>query len=172
MNIKWAYYLIAAIYILLIVLRGINYCNETAYKKENSHYKKAFSIKRDFFTTVTFICILVTLGINIAALIGGKALNTSSICITLLVIGFNLLNSFTFILFSEENQSVCFLGYTLTKGDLESVKTKSGKKYSLLNMTFNREIESYNYARVFVFGEDKERLVHVFEGIVQENKAK
>ena len=91
MNIRWAYYLIVAIYILLIVLRGINYLNEAKYKKENTNYGKVFSLKKDFFTMVTFICILVTLGINIAALIGDQPINTSSILITILVIGFTVL---------------------------------------------------------------------------------
>lgn len=172
MNIRWSYYLIAGIYILLIVLRGINYCNEMAYKKENPQYQKAFSIKKDFFTTVTVICILVTLGINIAALIGGKALNTSSIFITLLVIGFNLLNSFTVILFSEENNSVCFLGYTLNKGDVESLQTKVSKSHHTLNLNFNREIESYNYAKVLVFGPAQARLAAVFEKMVQKKEEK
>lgn len=163
MNIRWAYYLIVAIYILLIVLRGINYLNEAKYKKENTNYGKVFSLKKDFFTMVTFICILVTLGINIAALIGDQPINTSSILITILVIGFTVLNSVTYILYSVENKSICFLGYTLKDNDIESLKVKSGKKHVTLNLTFTREIESYNYTKVLLFGKEKETLTKMLE---------
>ena len=163
MNIRWSYYLIAGIYILLIILRGINYLNETTYKKENLHYQKVFSIKKDFFTTVTSICILVTLAINIAALIGGKALNTSSIVITLLVIGFTILNSVSVIYFSEEAQNICLLGYTLIEDDIERFDIKAGKSKYTLRITFNREIESYNYAKILVFGQNKEVFASLLE---------
>lgn len=172
MNIKWSYYLIIGIYILLIALRIINYCNEKTYKKENSHYRKAFSIKKDFFTTVTLICILVTLAINIAALIGGKAFNTDSIIITFLVIGFTIINSFTFILFSEESSTICLLGYTLKSSDIESIKVKEGKNKDVLNVTFNREIESYNYAKILVYGENKKALTSLFVRLEEKKEAK
>lgn len=170
MNIKWAYYLIIGIYTLLIILRGINYLNEAAYKKENSHYQTVFSIKKDFFTMVTLICIFVTVGINIAALVGGKAINTSSIWITILVIGFTLLNSFSQVMFCEETQTVCLLGYTLVKGDVESLKRKVGKHNDTLNITFNREIESYNYAKFLVFGEKKQAFSELITNLVQKKE--
>ncbi len=163
MNIVWSYYLIAAIYILLIALRGINYLNEAKYKKENANYGKVFSIKKDFFTTVALICVIVTLAINIAALIGGKSMNVESIWITILVIGFTILNSVTFILYSEENKNICFLGYTLKNGDIESLKVKTRKGNTKLNLTFTREIESYNYAKIFIFGKEKETLTNILE---------
>lgn len=166
MNIRWSYYLIAILYILLILLRGINYLNEAEYKKENANYGKVLSIKKDFFTTVALICIVVTCAINIAALIGGKAINTSSIWITLLVIGFTILNSITVILYSKENNSVCFLGHTLKSSDIESLKVKSSKKVTKLNLIFAHEIESYNYAKIFVFGKEKENLIKMLEQMV------
>lgn len=170
MNIKWSYYLIIGIYILLIVLRIINYFNETAYKKENSHYRRVFSIKKDFFTTVTLICILVTLAINIAALIGGKAVNTDSIIVTLLVIGFTIINSFTFILFSEETSTICLLGYTLKSGDVANMKIKEGKNKDVLTLTFNREIESYNYVKISVYGENRKELMNLFRNLEEKKE--
>ncbi|MEE1072127.1 MAG: hypothetical protein U0L26_07030 [Cellulosilyticum sp.] len=172
MNIRWCYYLIAGIYMLLIILRGINYLNETAYKKENLHYRKVFSIKKDFFTTVAVICMGVTIAINIAALVGGKALNTSSILVTILVIGLTLLNSFTFILFSEEEENICLLGYTLLKGDITDLKVKKGKNQYRLNLNFNKEVESYNYAKILIFGANKEALTGVLEKLVESKKIK
>lgn len=170
MNIKWSYYLILGIYILLIALRMINYFNEIAYKKENSHYHKAFSIKKDFFTTVTLICILGTLAINTAALIGGKALNIDSIIVTLLVIGFTIINSFTFILFSQESSTIFLLGYTLKPGDIANIKVKEGKNRSILNVTFNQEIESYNYTKILVYGKNRKDLARVFTNLVEKKE--
>ena len=168
MNIKWSYYLIAGIYILLIALRGINVLNETVYKKENLHYEKVFSIKKDFFTTVALICIIVTLGINCAAIIGGKSINCSTIIVTILVIGFTILNSFTTIIFSEKN--ICFLGYTLVAGDVQKVQTKLGARSNTLKITFNRDIESYNYTKIIIFGKNKDELTRVFEQLVKSNE--
>lgn len=171
MNIKWAYYFIAILYVILIVLRVINHLNQKAYIKDNSNIEKAFSIKKDFFTTVAIICIIVTVGINIAALIGGKAFNISSICVTLLVIGITLLNSFSYILFSEENHTIHFVGYTLRPGDIKEVKVKKGKMSTVLNVTFNKEIESYNYAKILVYGNHKEKLTNLLETLKGEKDA-
>lgn len=165
MNIKWSYYLIMGIYALLIVLRIINYLNERKYIKENSHYHKVFSIKKDFFTTVACICILVTVAINVAALIGGKNINTDSMIVTLLVIGFTIMNSCTFILFSEQTSTVYLLGYTLKIGDLNQVKVKEGKNKDTLALTFNREIESYNYAKLLLYGKHRKALITLFRNL-------
>lgn len=170
MNIKWSYYLIAGIYILLIILRVINYLNEAAYKKENSHCHRVFSIKKDFFTTVMGICILVTIAINGAALIGGKAINTDSILITLLVIGFTIINSFTFIFYSKESSTICLLGYVLKPDDVQSVKVKEGSKRTLLSITFNKEIESYNYTKLIIWGKRRKALSNLFEQLQKEKE--
>lgn len=163
MNIKWAYYLIAVIYIILIVLRVINYANQRAYEKENSIGLKAFTIKKDFFTTVATICILVTLGINLAASLGGKDFNTSSILVTCLVVGFTVLNSFTFIRLNSNQTSLFFLGYSLEAGDVEKVKCKKRLGRYVLYVTFTREIESYNYAKIVVYGKHREEVAGAFE---------
>lgn len=170
MNIKWSYYLIMGIYVMLIVLKMLNYLSERTYKKENAHYRKVFSIKKDFFTTVSGICILVTLAINVAALFGGKAINIDSIIVTLLVIGFTIINSFTFILFSEEASTICLLGYILKSGDLTCVKVKEGKNKDTLALTFNREIESYNYAKLWVYGKDRKQLVSTFRNLEEKKE--
>ena len=167
MDVKWSYCLIAGIYMLLIVLRVINHLNQAIYRKENADVQYVFSIKKDFFTVVTSICIAVTIGINGAALIGGQALNTSSMIISILVIGLMLLNSFTFILYSETTKTICFLGYILQKGDVECLKIKQGKKKNVLNLTFTKEIESYNYAKVLVFGNQKESLTRLLSEMIE-----
>lgn len=163
MNIKWAYYLIAIIYVILIVLKGINYLNLKAYEKENADVHKAVIFKKDFFTTVALICIVVTCAINIAAIIGGKNLNTSSIIITCFVIGFTMINSFEYIRFSDVTQTLFLAGYTLKDGDIEKVKYKQGSRRNALRVTLTREIESYYYIKMSVYGKNKDQVVTLLE---------
>ena len=147
MDIKWSYYLIAIIYILVCVLRFLNMYLQSDYKKSATDVKRVFTIKRDFFTTVAAACIIVTVAINVAAAIGGRPLNTSSMVITLLVIGFTLLNSCYSIMFSIADQSVSWIGYELKKGDIEKLRIKEGKSKDTVNVNFTKDIDSYNYAR-------------------------
>ncbi|WP_054743022.1 hypothetical protein [Cellulosilyticum ruminicola] len=67
MDIKWSYYLIALIYVLVLVLRCINMQKAAQFKKEHGTLLKFFTIKKDFFTTVAIICSIVAIGINGAA---------------------------------------------------------------------------------------------------------
>lgn len=163
MNIKWAYCLIGIIYAMLIFLKGINYLNKREYISNHPDALKAFSVKKDFFTTVAIICMIVTVGINGAALIGGRPLNTSSIIITFLVIGFTMLNSFSYIYLSRDEKNLLLLGYILQVGDVETIKVKHCNKKNILSITFNKEIESYNYIKISIYGEHKERVTKGFE---------
>nr|WP_302596006.1 hypothetical protein [uncultured Cellulosilyticum sp.] len=170
MDIKWSYYLIALIYVLVIVLRLINMGKATKFKEEHVSHLKFFTIKKDFFTTVTIICIVVTVAINGAALIGGKNLNMNSIIITLLVIGFTLINSFTSILLDEEGNKALFYGYTIEEGEIESLKAKEKSKKTIYDITFTKEVDSYNYAKLIVYGSNREKLKAAFEGFVKKEE--
>lgn len=167
MNIIWSYYLIAIIYILVITLKLINVTKALAFKKKNKDAIKIFSIKKDFFTTVSMICIIVTALINGMALWGGKDINVSSIIVTLLVVGFTIINSFSNILFSKENDQLFILGYTLVKEEIESLKIKEKAKSTCYDMTFTKEIDSYNYAKIIVFGDKRQDLKAVIEKLVK-----
>ena len=166
MDIKWSYYLIAVIYILVIVLRLINTTRVTKFKQTHQDCIKVFSIKKDFFTTVSVICILATLAINIAALCGGRPVNITSMLVTLLVIGFTIINSFSNIMVSEEAKEILFCGYTLNKGDIENVKVKTQKVRYVFNVNFNKEVDSYNYAKILAFGANKEVLKRMLNELV------
>lgn len=155
MDIRWSYCLIGIIYVLVLGLRAVNFIRRKQFEKEHTDSIQVFSIKKDFFTTVSIICTVVTLGINGAALIGGKPINLSSIIVTLLVIGFTVINSFTYILFSEQAGQVVFLGYTLRQGDIESLKIKERSKRITFNMTFSKDIDGYNYTKVMIFGKNR-----------------
>lgn len=158
MDIKWSYYLIILIYMLVIILRLVNSLSAQKYKKQHQDYKAVFSIKKDFFTTVSIACLVTTVAINSAALIGGRPINKSSIIITILVIGFTLINSCYKIYFSEESTSVCWLGYEINAGEIEELKIKEGQMKTVISMTLSKEIDSYNFAKLVVFGKDKKEL--------------
>lgn len=165
MDIKWSYYLVVIIYVLVLGLRLTNMMSTRRFKNQYKEYKTVFSIKKDFFTTVSTACIVTTIAINIAALIGGRPINKDSIIITLLVIGFTIINSCYTIIFTEATTSVCWLGYELKQGDLEDVKIKEGHLKTTVNMTLTREIDSYNYAKLVVFGKNKKALETVLEDL-------
>lgn len=170
MDIKWSYYLIALIYVLVLVLRCINMQKAAHFKKEHTTYLKFFTIKKDFFTTVAIICSVVTIGINGAALIGGKALNMNSIIVTLLVIGFTIINSFTTILLDEENNMTLFYGYTIGEGEVESLKVKEKSKRTIYDITFTKEVDSYNYAKLIVYGNERNKLNKAFNSFVKKEE--
>ncbi len=163
MDIKWSYYLLAIIYVLVGILRIINTFSAATYKKNHLEYKSVFSIKKDFFTTMSIVCVVITLGINIAAMVGDRPLVMNSIIITILVIGCTVLNSFYTIYFSDKEESIYWLGYQLKAGEIESLKVKEGHFRTMLNMTFTKEIDSYNYAKVLVFGQNKKELQDILQ---------
>ncbi|MDF2614955.1 MAG: hypothetical protein K0S71_2741 [Clostridia bacterium] len=168
MDIKWSYYLIGIIYILVCMLRVINNTKTEAFKKQNNDSIKLLVIKKDFFTTVSFICIVVTLFINIAALKGGKPINKASILITLLVIGFTIINSVLNILLSNENEKILLSGYELEKGEIETFKLKERKGFTSYDITFTKEIDSYNYAKLLVFGKNREQFKNVIQNLTKD----
>ncbi len=158
MNIKWSYYLIGLIYILVIVLKVINKNKSQAFKSQYPDAIQILTLKRDFFTTVSLCCIFATLFINGAALWGGKPLNGSSIFITLMVLGFTYFNSIAYILFSVEQNKALLFGYELEPEEIEKYKVKEHKHVCFYEMTFTKEIDSYNYIKLLAFGEDSNKL--------------
>ena len=169
MDIKWSYCLIGVIYILVAILKMINAMKTREFKDGKRKIIKLLVIKRDFFTTVSIICIFVTIFINGAAFKGGKPLNKASILITFLVIGFTLLNRILHIFVAEEEKELLFLGYALQKGDVESCKFKERKHFTSYDITFVKEIDSYNYTKLLVFGNEREKLKEVIQGLIKEN---
>jgi len=168
MDIKWSYYLIGIIYILVCILRIINSSRARVFKNQNKDSIKLIAIKKDFFTTVTFICMVVTFFINVAALKGGKPLNEASILITLMVIGFTLINSFLSILLSGEKEKIFLSGYQLEKGEIEAFKVKERAGFTSYDITFTKEIDSYNYTKLLVFGKDREQFKSIIQKLIKD----
>lgn len=169
MDIKWSYYLIALIYILVMILKLINSTLTLRFKKQNESTIKLVAVKRDFFTTVSIICIFTTIFINAAALNGGKSINAPSILITLLVVGFTLMNSFIHIFVAQKEETILLLGYSLKKGEIETIKQKERKGFTSYDITFTKEIDSYNYAKLMVFGKERNQLKATLLKLVKEN---
>lgn len=169
MDIKWAYYLIALIYILVSLLRVINSTISKQFQKENEDSIKVFAIKKDFFLTVSCICILATCFINGSALVGGKPINQASILITVLVIGFTVLNSCLNIYASKEKETVLLLGYLLEQGEIEGLKIKERKKFAFYDITFTKEIDSYNYTKLILIGKNRNEFQTIIKKLAKEN---
>ena len=167
MDIKWSYYLIAIIYVLVIALRLMNTISARRFKNQYKDCKSIFSIKKDFFTTVSTACIVTTIAINGAAIIGGRPINKDSILITILVIGFTIINSFYSVFFTEEASRISYLGYQVKQGDIEELKIKEGRLKTTVTMTLTKEIDSYNYTKLMIFGNNKKDL----EGILTRLKS-
>lgn len=166
MDVKWSYYLIIGIYVLVITLRMINHYEAKKFLSKYNDSMRLFAIKRDFFTTISIVCIITTIGINIATMYGNQPLNISSIIITLLVCGFTLLNSFISVFVSPNAEKILLFGYEIGKQEIEQYSVKKKDKYDKYNFNFTKEIDSYNYMKIMIFS-DKKQLV---EQILNEKK--
>lgn len=170
MDISWSYYLIAVLYVMIIFLRFINHIKEDKYVDNHKGSKSVFAIKLDFFVTVGIFCTLIALGINISSIMGGRGLQVPSIFIALLVNGFVVLNSFVQVLFNEESDTIFYSGYVIGKDDISSLKVKKGTQWYSMNFNFEKEIESYNSAKILVFGKEKRHFGRFAQNLVKETK--
>lgn len=167
LDITWCYYLIAIIYVLVIALKAINYVNKIKYIKDNMGCKKIFIIKKDFFSTVAISCFIGAVLINGALLYSRGIVNKDSIIITLLIIGFTLINSLCTLYYNLENSTICLLGYTLENGDIKKIKSKDKKLAITMNITLNRTIESYDYVKFRMFGANRNEVKALFNSLIK-----
>ena len=158
MDIKWTYYFIVVMYLMLIALKAINYIKETQFLKSQS--KKPISIlviKKDFFTSVTLVCILFTLIINSLAISGGRPINIHTLIVTGLMIGLTFINSYTKILLVPE-EVVFMLGETIKQTDIDKMTIKSGKILTRYKLILSKEIDTYSWISMSAFGKNKDEL--------------
>lgn len=158
MDIKWTYYFIIVMYLMLIALRAINYIKEQEFIKSQSEKPISITvIKKDFFTSVTLVCILFTLIINCLAISGGRPVNIHTIIVTALMIGLTFINSFTRILLIPE-EVVFVLGETIKQEDIDKINVKSGKLLTRYKLMLNKEVDTYNWININAFGKNKDEL--------------
>ena len=158
MDIRWTYFFIVIMYLLLITLKVINYVKEKEFIKGQEAEPITIPIvKKDTFTTVTIVCILFTLIINTLAVRGGRPINIHTLIVTVLMIGITILNSFTKILLIPE-KVVFMLGETIQEEDINKIKVKSGKLSTRYKLMLNKEIDTYTNIKISAFGKNRDKL--------------
>lgn len=162
-NVRWAYYIILAVYVLVIGLRIINAISTANFKKSNPDSIKVFTIKHDFFTTVSICCILATSFINGAAILTDHRINYDTILITILVVIVTVLNSFYTVRLNKDGNSISYLGYEIKPEEVEEIALKSGMFGTTLGMSLTKDIDSYSYVKMHLLGKNKRILKEALE---------
>ncbi|WP_054743021.1 hypothetical protein [Cellulosilyticum ruminicola] len=80
------------------------------------------------------------------------------------------MNSFTSILLDEEESTVLFYGYTIGEGEVEALKIKEKNNRTIYDITFTKEVDSYNYAKLIVYGNERAKLREAFNSFVKKKQ--
>lgn len=142
MDLKWSYYLIVIIYFILIALEVLNKKKAQEFKKNHEKVQQYKAYKKDFFTTVAKICLVLSVIINGLCLYGGNALNWNSLIITVAIIGMALITSNIQILVSEEGE-FNIGGLDLNATDIKDFETKKRKNRTKNSIVFQDTINGY-----------------------------
>ena len=142
MDMKWTYLLAVIIYGVLVLIKIIN-------KKINHDFIKALEappikfvgFKKDFYSSIAMICIVVSIGINLASVLTTHPINWDSIMVTILVIGMAFISGMTNIYVGNDN-TVCIGGYIFKKGDIASIHLKN-KKGNSQEIIFKEDIGGF-----------------------------
>lgn len=156
MDIKWTYCLIIGIYIVLASIKVLNIILIGKFKqgRQLAVFK---GFKKDFFTSIAQICIIVTLMINGMTIVGGRPLNSHSIIITLLIIGMAAISSRVTILV-ETGTLVNISGYEFKSEDIEEVKTKKKSRCDTYTINLKEDVNGYENLKLYVWGNQREAL--------------
>ena len=87
MDLKWSYYLIGILYIILLSLKILNNSEYKKFQKNYGDTQQYKAYKSDFFTLIGWICTLITLIINIMTFVSKGQFVVSSIIVTILILG-------------------------------------------------------------------------------------
>ncbi|MGL6173546.1 MAG: hypothetical protein ACRC1P_02955 [Cellulosilyticaceae bacterium] len=156
MDIKWTYILIVAIYLVLASIKVLNVILRNKFKQDKQLLIfKGF--RKDFFTSIAQICVIVTIIINGMTIVGGRPLNVDSIIITLLVVGMAIISGSVMILV-ETGTVLNISGYEFKKTDIKEVKVKSKNNYSVYDVHFTEDINGYENLKLYVVGNNKDLL--------------
>ena len=154
MDIKWTYGLIVAIYIVLLLIKGINVILIKRFK-ENKDLVIVKGFKKDFFTSIAQICIGVTIIINGMTIVGGRPLNINSMIITLLIVGMALLSGTVTILLEKE----CALNisaYEFEAKDIKQIEIKKKTRYTLFDIELEDDVNGYDNIKFYVMSQNRE----------------
>lgn len=156
MDIKWTYCLIIGIYIVLASIKVLNIILMDNFKKGREVIVfKGF--KKDFFTTIAQICVIITLMINGMTIVGQRPLNTGSIIITLLIVGMAIISSSVTIIV-EKGTLLNISGYEFKTEDIKEVKAKKKSRWDTYTIRFKEDVNGYENLKLYVIGTEKEAL--------------
>lgn len=156
MDIKWTYCLIIGIYIVLASIKVLNVILINKFKqgRQLAVFK---GFKKDFFTSIAQICIIVTLIINGMTIVGGRPLNTHSMIITLLIVGMAIISSRVTILV-ETGTLLNISGYEFKSEDIEEVKAKKKSSCDTYTINLKEDVNGYENLKLYVLGNQREAL--------------
>lgn len=142
MDIKWSYYLIIILYVIIFLLKYLNKHQHQIFRKTHENVGVYKVHKRDFFYTIAVMCTLITLFINGAALLAGKPLVISAFIITLLIIGMAYLTG-RIELLTTENGLILIDGTTIQSDHVKEVVIKNKKAKTHYEILFQEPINGY-----------------------------
>lgn len=156
MDIKWTYCLIIGIYMVLASIKVLNIILINKFKqgRQLTVFK---GFKKDFFTSIAQICIIVTIIINGMTIVGGRPLNRDSIIITLLIVGMAIISSSVTILV-ETGTLLNISGYEFKSEDIKEVKTKKKSRYDTYTINFKEDVNGYENLKLYIMGTKREAL--------------
>lgn len=160
-DIKWIYCLIAAIYLILGI---ISILNRLIVKEElKAHKGDTLTIrgfKKDFFSTIAWICTIGMLIINGLCLYGNKPLNYESIITTFLVIGLAIVSGMVKIIIVDKSK-IIIGGYIFNKGEIKEYRVKEKKAYNKYNVVFSEDLNGYESVMLYI-SQDKGILFNTY----------
>lgn len=164
MDIKWSYYLIVALYAILIVLKWLGKKEEVRFIEQNESTDVFKALKKDFFTTIACICTVITLCINGAALISGRPLVLTSIIITACIIGMAFLTTRIRILTTSQGK-LWIDGIELGGADIEEVVIKEKKNKTYYQILLEKPVNGYESVSFTIVGAQRETFTTYVKSI-------
>ncbi|MHC1750215.1 MAG: hypothetical protein AB9856_18255 [Cellulosilyticaceae bacterium] len=169
MDMKWTYLLAVIIYGVLFAIKMIN--KKISYDFTKGLVKQPIAMKgfkKDFYSSVAIICIVISIGINVATTLTGHGINIDSIIVTILVMGMAFISGMTHIFVNEEKE-MCIAGYILKKGDIKSFKEKGSRKLTQ-EIIFAEPIGGYDGIVIKVPANQKKQFIDCIQCLIESNE--
>ncbi|MGL4363113.1 MAG: hypothetical protein ACRCSG_07615 [Cellulosilyticaceae bacterium] len=152
MEIMWSYYLILALYIVVIVSKILNQLARKQFRNTYTVIETYKIFKSNFFTTVAVVSGIITLAINISAIVTNRPIVWSSIIITVLVAGMAILTMYNEIIIAEEH--ILIIDGTIVESTIvKEVVIKEKKEKTYYTIHFNKQLNGYESAEFILKGE-------------------
>lgn len=157
MDIKWSYYIIAALYGIIILLKVLNANEQTQFKKTDSEALVYKIYKKDFFYTIAVVCTAITVLINGVSILAGKPLVIESIIITLLIVGMAYLTGNIEMLTTAQG-TLLIDGTKIEMSNIKEVIIKEKKEKTQYHILFEQPINGYEGIEFALKGEKQKEF--------------